>query len=56
MGRFKCKNPDCGRTFLLPARISTERKPLDFTVSAVRIIVEKPCCPFCECIEFEEVS
>ena len=56
MGLLKCKNPGCGRTFLLPGRISTERKQLDFTVNAVRVIVEKLCCPFCEGIEFEEVS
>ena len=55
MGRFKCKNLECARTFLLPARISMERKPMDFTCNATRIIVEKPCCPFCECIDFEEI-
>ena len=53
---FKCKNPQCGRTFLLPARISMEKKPLDFTSNATRIVVEKSCCPYCECIEFEEAA
>ena len=54
---WKCKT--CGKTFPLPARISCERtSPNPFTIStqATRIIVEKPCCPFCESIEFEEVK
>jgi hypothetical protein len=51
---FKCKSPECGRTFLLPGRISTEKKPRDFTADAVRIVVERACCPYCESIEFEE--
>jgi hypothetical protein len=53
---FKCKSPECSRTFLIPARISIEKKPREFTSDAVRIVVDKPCCPFCECIEFEETS
>jgi transposase-like protein len=52
---FKCKN--CGKTFLLPARISVEKRPLGFSNPEVsRVIIEKPCCPFCECIEIEEVE
>jgi hypothetical protein len=40
------------------ARISVEKRPpptfsLDMPS---RVIVEKPCCPFCESIEFEEVK
>ena len=54
MGKFKCSSNDCGKTFLLPGRITTEKKSLDFTV--VRVVVEKACCPFCEGLEFEEVS
>lgn len=54
MSGFKCKNEGCGRVFLLPARITVEKKPVDFSVS--RVVVEKPCCPFCEGLEFEEVS
>jgi len=55
---WKCKNPDCQRTFLLPARISVEkRSPPSFSPDQpVRVIVEKHCCPFCESIEFEEVK
>ena len=55
MGRFKCLNPSCGRIFILPGRISTERKAISFAPEVLRIIVEKPCCPFCEGLEFEEV-
>ena len=54
MGGFKCSSKDCGKAFLLPAKIMVERKPLDFT--ATRIVVEKACCPFCEGLEFEEAS
>lgn len=54
MGRFKCSSASCGKTFLVPAKIITEHKSLDFTAS--RTVVEKACCPFCEGLEFEEVS
>ena len=52
---WKCKN--CGKTFPVLARISVEKRPppggpLDVT----RVMVDKPCCPFCESIEFEEVK
>jgi len=55
---WKCKNPTCNRTFSMLARISVEKRPpptfsLDMPS---RVIVEKPCCPFCESIEFEEVK
>jgi len=50
---WKCTN--CGRTFELTARISIERTP-QFDMYTKRIIVDKPCCPFCESIEFEEVK
>jgi len=52
---WKCKNPNCGRTFSVLARISIEkRSPPSFSPDMPsRIIVEKPCCPFCESIEFE---
>jgi len=52
--KLKCLSEKCGKTFLLPAKLMVERKPADFTVS--RVVVEKPCCPFCEGLEFEEVS
>lgn len=54
---WKCKG--CGRTFPIPARISVEKKltgkpnPWD---ESTRTVVEKACCPYCECIEFEEVK
>lgn len=55
---FKCKNGNCNRTFLLPARISIEKRPPPSFALDIpsRVIVEKPCCPFCESIEFEEVK
>jgi len=53
---FKCKNPECGKTFPLPGRISEEKRPASgFIPDVTRRIVEKPCCPFCECIEIEEI-
>jgi len=53
---FKCKNPECGKTFPLPGRISEEKRPASgFIPDVTRRIVEKPCCPFCESIEFEEI-
>lgn len=51
---WKCKS--CGRKFPLPARISIEKRPSFGSPDVSRIIVEKPCCPFCESIEFEEVE
>lgn len=53
---WKCKNPECGRTFYLTARITIERKPAYGSMDITRILVDKPCCPFCESIEFEEVK
>lgn len=54
---YKCKNAECSRTFCIPGRISTEKAPADVhNFTARRIVVEKPCCPFCESIEFEEVQ
>jgi len=55
MGRFKCSSASCGKTFLLPGRITVERKPKEFYSETQRTVVEKPCCPFCEGLEFEEV-
>jgi len=54
MTGFKCSSEKCGKVFLLPAKLMVERKPADFTV--VRVVVEKPCCPFCEGLEFTEAS
>ena len=56
MVRLKCMNPECGKIFLVPARISIEKRSVAFTPDIIRIIVEKPCCPFCEGIEFEEAA
>ncbi len=56
MTGFKCSNKDCGKIFLLPAKIVTERKSKDFYSETLRTVVEKPCCPFCEGLEFTEVS
>ena len=54
---WKCKNPECGRTFPLVARISSENRSIGrLPYSEIRVIVDKPCCPFCESIEFEEIT
>lgn len=55
---WKCKNPDCNRTFPMPARISVEKRaPPSFSLDAPsRVVIEKACCPFCESIEFEGVE
>lgn len=48
---LKCKS--CGKTFPLAARISTEKNPSGHDFSSRRVIIEKPCCPFCESIDLE---
>jgi hypothetical protein len=55
---WKCKNPNCNKLFPMLARISIEKRPPpSFTPDVPsRVIVEKPCCPFCESIEFEEMK
>lgn len=54
---WKCKNKDCGRVFPVLGRISVEKRGPNFaSLDAVRTIVEKPCCPFCESLEFEWVE
>lgn len=54
---WKCKNSQCGRTFHVLGRISVEKRPLGFgTPEVTRVIVDKPCCPFCEGLEFEEAK
>ena len=54
---WKCKNKDCSRVFPVLARISVEKRCTTFSCPDVlRVIVEKPCCPFCESLEFEEVK
>lgn len=55
---WKCKNPKCERTFPVLARISVEKRgPPTFSLDApTRVIVDKPCCPFCESLEFEEAK
>jgi len=55
---WKCKNPECLKTFPVLARISIEKRPPpSFSLDApTRVIVEKPCCPFCEWLEFELVQ
>lgn len=55
---FRCKNPDCRRTFLFLGRISEEKRPLPSfspvgTAEVVRVITESPCCPFCYSKDFE---
>jgi len=54
---WKCKNPQCGKTFPILARISIEKVPPPTFSPEVprRVIVEKACCPYCESIEFEEI-
>jgi hypothetical protein len=51
---LKCK--DCGAIFPIAGRISTEKRAAGFLPDTVRTIVEKPCCPFCESINIEEVK
>lgn len=51
---WKCRS--CGKTFELSARISFEKATVEFNPQIKRVIVEKPCCPFCESIEFDEVK
>ena len=53
---WKCKNLDCKKTFPVYARISLEKKLGNYEMEYQRVIVEKPCCPHCESIEFEEVT
>jgi len=55
---WKCKNPNCERTFPVLARISVEkRRPPSFSPDApTRVVIDKPCCPFCESLEFEEIK
>jgi len=53
---YRCLNPECKKIFPLPARISVERRDMSFNPSVGRIIVEKPCCLFCESIVFEELK
>ena len=55
---WKCKNPECLKTFHVLARISIEKRPPPtFSPDApTRVIVEIACCPYCQCIEFEEVK
>lgn len=56
--KWKCKNPECGKSFLLPGRFSVEKRPaaVSFVPDVVRTVLESPCCPFCGCLEFEEVK
>ena len=56
LSRFKCSSRDCGKAFLIPAKVMVERKPKEFYSETTRTVVEKACCPFCECLEFEETS
>jgi len=56
---FKCKNPECGRVFLMLGRVSEEKRPPPSSVpfqEIIRIIYESPCCPHCYSKEFEEVK
>jgi hypothetical protein len=54
---WKCRDENCGRTFEVLGRISTEKKPLPvnrgWTEEVTRIIIDSPCCPFCQSLEFE---
>lgn len=52
---WKCKNPSCGKTFDVYARISVEKRPPPSFSPDIptRVIVDKACCPFCECTDIE---
>jgi hypothetical protein len=52
---WKCKNVNCGKTFPMLARISTEKKQ-PYGMESIRVVVERFCCPYCESTEFEEVK
>ena len=54
---WRCKNPECRRTFPVPARLlmklsANKKNPWDTESSTV----EKACCPHCHSIDFEAVS
>jgi hypothetical protein len=53
---FKCKNPECQRTFYYLGRISVEKKPIipTFATENIRTVIDSPCCPFCGSKEFED--
>jgi hypothetical protein len=51
---WQCKG--CKRVFPVPARISTEKRLSFASPDVTRVIVERSCCPFCECIELEIVN
>lgn len=54
---WKCKNPQCGRTFPLYARKTEERKPTaEFYKEVTRVLIDRAVCPFCESFEIEEVK
>jgi hypothetical protein len=57
---WKCKNPECQKTFHLTGRITTEFRP-DYPPktdlgTVTRVIIESPCCPHCQSLNFEEVK
>lgn len=55
---WKCKNEQCGKTFEIPARLTTRETMLaeQFPTNKKEEIIEKACCPFCLSISFEEVK
>jgi len=52
--KFRCKS--CGRTFPAYAIKEEEKVTSPMTLGIGRVFVRKPCCPFCESIEIEEVQ
>lgn len=61
MASYQCNNPDCKRTFPLPARIEKTTKENLMpsfpgqTESKYTTIITA-CCPFCNCIDISEVK
>lgn len=53
---WKCKNPDCGKTFPLYARKTEERRPKTPYTDVTRVLIDRAVCPFCESFEIEEVK
>jgi hypothetical protein len=53
---WKCKNPECGKTFPIPARKTEERHPMPGdNPNVTRTMLDKAVCPHCESPNIEEV-
>jgi hypothetical protein len=50
---WRCKNPGCLKIFHLSGRILSKPPPQGWVADVVS--VEKPCCPFCQSLDFEPI-